>query len=388
MKIHEYQAKQLLRNFGIDIPAGRVTLNADHARRIASRLKNPIMIKAQVHAGGRGKGGGIKRAASPKDAERITLELLGTRLITAQTPKEGLFIQRVLVEEKIEAAKEFYLAITIDSTKACPVILARREGGVDVEESWSDTFLQEVDIGFGPREFQIEKLGLDLGIDEALIPAFISLASNLYRLFVEKDCLLSEINPLILTKDGRFVAADAKIVFDDNALFRHPEIGILRDSTQKAPLEAEAERCGVNYVQCDGDIAVVGNGAGLTMATRDAIEFAGGKAGSFLDLSGGIDADKEGVENAFRIIFSDPFAKGILFNVVAGVFRSEALVSGLTKIIEETGSQIPLVMRIEGRGAQENKKALREAEIDFVGVNNMKKGVIQAMKLRKNKVRT
>lgn len=380
MNIHEYQAKRLFRDFGIVTPRGEIAESPTRARSIAARLKKPVMIKAQVHAGGRGKSGGIRRAVSPREAERAARELLGARLATPQSPPEGMLVQKVLIEETLDILREFYLAIIIDPVCALPIILARQEGGVDVEESVLETFRQEVDINLGIQGAQVKALGLNLGIEERLTSSFVAIVSKLYRFFIESDCLLAEINPLILTKNGMFIAADAKVVFDDNALFRHPELEALRDDSQKILSEAKAEKYGVNYVQCDGDITVVGNGAGLAMATRDALELAKCKAGGFLDLGGG--ADEKNIENAFRVIFSDPSVKGILFNIVAGVFRFDALTLSLIKVVEETGNYPPLVVRFEGLEVEKNIKALKDAGIDFVITRNMRDAVREAAKLK------
>jgi succinyl-CoA synthetase beta subunit len=353
MKLHEYQAKEIMRRYGIPTPKGQVAETPDEAYRIASELEGHVVVKAQVHVGGRGKAGGISVVKSPEEAKEAASRILGMHI-------KGLTVRKVLVEQAVEAEDEYYLGVTIDRSRKAIVIIASSEGGVDIEEVAAKTPEKISKVRSTPKEgfmpWQARALALSAGFDRRCIPQVGAYFSYLFRLFVENDAELAEINPLMLTEDGRVIAADAKITLDDNALFRHPEYAELWEAEGDDPLEQEARRRGLTYVKLNGDIGVIGNGAGLVMATIDAIKAEGGEAANFLDIGGG--ARAEVVQNALELILMDKDVKAILINVFGGITRCDEVAQGLIKAIESVDLDLPVVVRLVGTREKEGRALL------------------------------
>jgi succinyl-CoA synthetase beta subunit len=353
MKLHEYQAKEIMRRYGIPTPKGQVAQTPDEAYRIASELEGHVVVKAQVHVGGRGKAGGISVVKSPEEAKEAASRILGMHI-------KGLTVRKVLVEQAVEAEDEYYLGVTIDRSRKAIVIIASSEGGVDIEEVAAKTPEKISKVWSAPKEgfmpWQARALALSAGFDRRCIPQVGAYFSYLFRLFVENDAELAEINPLMLTEDGRVIAADAKITLDDNALFRHPEYAELWEAEGDDPLEQEARRRGLTYVKLNGDIGVIGNGAGLVMATIDAIKAEGGEAANFLDIGGG--ARAEVVQNALELILMDKDVKAILINVFGGITRCDEVAQGLIKAIESVDLDLPVVVRLVGTREKEGRALL------------------------------
>jgi len=353
MKLHEYQAKEIMRRYGIPTPKGQVAQTPDEAYRIASELEGHVVVKAQVHVGGRGKAGGISVVKSPEEAKEAASRILGMNI-------KGLTVRKVLVEQAVEAEDEYYLGVTIDRSRKAIVIIASSEGGVDIEEVAAKTPEKVSKVRSTPKEgfmpWQARALALSAGFDRRCIPQVGAYFSYLFRLFVENDAELAEINPLMLTEDGRVIAADAKITLDDNALFRHPEYAELWEAESDDPLEQEARRRGLTYVKLNGDIGVIGNGAGLVMATIDAIKAEGGEAANFLDIGGG--ARAEVVQNALELILMDKDVKAILINVFGGITRCDEVAQGLIKAIESVDLDLPVVVRLVGTREKEGRALL------------------------------
>jgi succinyl-CoA synthetase beta subunit len=353
MKLHEYQAKEIMRRYGIPTPKGQVAQTPDEAYRIASELEGHVVVKAQVHVGGRGKAGGISVVKSPEEAKEAASRILGMHI-------KGLTVRKVLVEQAVEAEDEYYLGVTIDRSRKAIVIIASSEGGVDIEEVAAKTPEKISKVRSTPKEgfmpWQARALALSAGFDRRCIPQVGAYFSYLFRLFVENDAELAEINPLMLTEDGRVIAADAKITLDDNALFRHPEYAELWEAEGDDPLEQEARRRGLTYVKLNGDIGVIGNGAGLVMATIDAIKAEGGEAANFLDIGGG--ARAEVVQNALELILMDKDVKAILINVFGGITRCDEVAQGLIKAIESVDLDLPVVVRLVGTREKEGRALL------------------------------
>jgi succinyl-CoA synthetase beta subunit len=353
MKLHEYQAKEIMRRYGIPTPKGQVAQTPDEAYRIASELEGHVVVKAQVHVGGRGKAGGISVVKSPEEAKEAASRILGMNI-------KGLTVRKVLVEQAVEAEDEYYLGVTIDRSRKAIVIIASSEGGVDIEEVAAKTPEKISKVRSTPKEgfmpWQARALALSAGFDRRCIPQVGAYFSYLFRLFVENDAELAEINPLMLTEDGRVIAADAKITLDDNALFRHSEYAELWEAESDDPLEQEARRRGLTYVKLNGDIGVIGNGAGLVMATIDAIKAEGGEAANFLDIGGG--ARAEVVQNALELILMDKDVKAILINVFGGITRCDEVAQGLIKAIESVDLDLPVVVRLVGTREKEGRALL------------------------------
>ena len=353
MKLHEYQAKEIMRRYGIPTPKGQVAQTPDEAYRIASELEGHVVVKAQVHVGGRGKAGGISVVKSPEEAKEAASRILGMNI-------KGLTVRKVLVEQAVEAEDEYYLGVTIDRSRKAIVIIASSEGGVDIEEVAAKTPEKISKVRSTPKEgfmpWQARALALSAGFDRRCIPQVGAYFSYLFRLFVENDAELAEINPLMLTEDGRVIAADAKITLDDNALFRHPEYAELWEAEGDDPLEQEARRRGLTYVKLNGDSGVIGNGAGLVMATIDAIKAEGGEAANFLDIGGG--ARAEVVQNALELILMDKDVKAILINVFGGITRCDEVAQGLIKAIESVDLDLPVVVRLVGTREKEGRALL------------------------------
>lgn len=386
MKIHEFQAKEIFKSYGISVPQGGVAHTPKEAKEIALKMgKIPIMVKAQIHAGGRGKGGGIKMATSPEEAEKIAEELLGKILITPQTGPSGRLVRKILVEESMEIQEELYLGITIDRSKACPVIMAARGGGVEIEkiavESPEKIVKEWIQPIIGLKNFQINKIGYGLGLEPAPLAKMRNIVFGLYQTFYEKDCLLAEINPLVLTKTEEWVALDAKINFDDNALYRHKEILQMRDLNEEDPLEVEASKFNLNYIKLNGNVGCLVNGAGLAMATMDLIKLVGAEPANFLDVGGG--ATVEMVKNGFKILLSDIDVEVIFINIFGGILRCDTLARGVTEAVQEKKVKVPIIIRLEGTNVEEGRGILLNAGFNFILVRDMMEGaekVAEALK--------
>ena len=368
MNIHEYQAKELFRKFDIPIPRGRVTFDVDEAKEIAEELAVlPVVVKAQIHAGGRGKGGGVKLADSAEEAAKVAGEILGMTLVTHQTGPEGKIVGKVLVEEGLAIEKELYLGVVPDRATASLVFMASEAGGMDIEEVAASTpekiIKQQVRPGEGLQPFQARVLAYGLNLEPEVVKQFIPLVSKLYNLFMKYDCSLVEINPLVITKDKKLIALDAKINFDDNSLYRQKEIFEYRDLSEEDTLEVEASKYHLNYIKLDGNIGNMVNGAGLAMATMDIIKLAGAEPANFLDVGGG--ASAEMVENGFRIILSDKNVKGVLINIFGGILRCDILARGVVEAANKVGIQVPVVIRMEGTNVKEGRRILDESGLDL-----------------------
>ena len=383
MKIHEYQAKKILSDFGVSIPQGEVAETPAQARVISSRLGREVVIKAQIHAGGRGKGGGIKVAHSPDEAEHASSFILGMQLVTHQTSPQGVKVRRVLVEEALQARKELYLGVIIDRSTARPVIMASESGGMEIEEVAARTperiLRVQIEPGLGVLPFQARRIAFGLGLPVDVINRAVSLVTSLYRAFEAKDCSLAEINPLILGEEGRLLALDAKMVFDDNALFRHPEIKELRDVDEDDPLEAEALKYSINYIKLDGNIGCMVNGAGLAMATMDIIKLYGGEPANFLDVGGGASAEQ--VENAFRILLSDRHVRAVLINIFGGIMRCDVVAQGVIEAARKLMIKVPVVVRLEGTNVEQGRSLLKGSGLNFTVASGMKDAAEKVVKL-------
>jgi succinyl-CoA synthetase beta subunit len=369
MKIHEYQAKQIMSDFGVPIPKGRVVSTPQEARQVAQELGVPVVVKAQIHAGGRGKGGGIKLADTPAQAEEAAKQIIGMRLVTHQTGPEGRIVKKVLVEEQVQTERELYLGIVVDSGSARPVVMASEAGGVDIEqvaakspEKIHKAFVDPA-VGFQPYEGRQLAFATNLGGD--LLRPAVGLMSGLYKAFAAKDSSLAEINPLVVTSDGRLLALDAKMNFDDNALFRHPEIAELRDIDEEDPLEVQAQELGINnYVKLTGNIGCVVNGAGLAMSTMDAIKLAGGEPANFLDI--GTVNDVARVVNSFKILTVDPDVKAILINIFGGMARVDVIAQGVVDAHKQMDIKVPVVVRLAGTNVEDGERILSEANLPLI----------------------
>jgi succinyl-CoA synthetase beta subunit len=369
VKVHEYQAKEVISRYGVPVPRGRVAATADEAAAIAAELGLPVAVKAQVHAGGRGKGGGIKLAATPEEARSVAGGIIGMQLVTHQTGPEGRLVRRVLVEEQLKVERELYLGIVIDNSIGFPLVMASDAGGVDIEEVAAKTPERirrlPVDPSIGFQPYQGRQLALALGLRDDLMRAAVQTVSGLYRAFVENDCSLAEINPLVVTADGRLLAADAKLNFDDNALYRHDDIAALRDPDEEDPLEVQAQELGINnYIKLSGNIGCVVNGAGLAMATMDAIKLAGGEPANFLDIGTVNDASR--VVNSFRIIGEDPSVRAVLINIFGGMARVDIIAQGVVDAHKELDVRVPVVVRLAGTNLEEGDRILRESGLPVV----------------------
>jgi succinyl-CoA synthetase beta subunit len=383
VKIHEYQAKALLREFGVAVPRGEWADTPAAARAVAERLGGRVVVKAQVHAGGRGKAGGIKVADDPAAAERAAAAIIGMRLKTPQTPPEGIEVRSVLVEEASTIQHELYLSMTLDRARATHVVMASQAGGMDIEDVAARTpekILREwTHPALGLGEFQARRLAYGLGLSGDQFKQGVALARKLFALYLAKDCSLVEINPLVVTKDGRVLALDAKLNFDDNALFRHPEIADLRDVNEEDPLDVEASKYGLNYIKLDGDVGCMVNGAGLAMATMDIIKLAGGEPANFLDVGGSASAEQ--IENAFRILSSDRRVKVVFINVFGGILRCDRLAEGVIAAVKTLGLRLPVVVRMEGTNVELGRKMLAESGLHLTNADDMGDGARKAVAL-------
>jgi succinyl-CoA synthetase beta subunit len=373
MKIHEYQAKAILARYGVKVPAGEAVFRATDARTVAERLGGGTVVKAQIHAGGRGKGGGVKLAANPGEAERLANQILGMTLVTHQTGPEGRTVSRLLVEQGLPIARELYVGLVIDRAAGRPVIMASQDGGMEIEtvaEKTPDRIFREyVNPATGLIPFQTRKLAFALGLQGDQVAKFGSLVTALYAAFLGTDASLVEINPLVVTKDGDLLALDAKMTFDDSALSRHPDLKELRDLEEEDPLEIEASKYSLNYIRLDGTIGCMVNGAGLAMATMDIIKLAGGEPANFLDVGGG--ANREQIRNAFKILMSDRNVEAVLINIFGGILRCDVLAEGVIAAVKELGVRVPIVIRMEGTNVEEGKRLLNGSGLDFTTANSM-----------------
>jgi succinyl-CoA synthetase beta subunit len=375
MKIYEYQAKELFLKYGIAVPRGVVVRSPDEARSGAGELgAMPVVIKAQVHAGGRGKAGGIKVVNELEQVAGVAVELLGKRLVTAQTGAEGRPVHALLVEESLDIDHEFYVGLTVDRARACVTLLASGEGGIEIEkvarEIPEKVAKETIDPGVGLRPFQASRLSYTLGLEGQLSKLMMTIIMGLYRLFTEKDCSNVEVNPLVLTRDGRLIALDAKINFDDNAIFRHPDIATLRDPSQEDPLEVEAQRYSLNYIKLRGNVGCMVNGAGLAMATMDLIKLIGAEPANFLDVGGG--ATSKMIKQGLRILLSDEDVKVVFINIFGGILRCDTLAKGVTEAAQELDVRLPVVIRLEGTNVEAGRKILAASGLNFSSAGSMK----------------
>ncbi|MDY0375109.1 MAG: ADP-forming succinate--CoA ligase subunit beta [Desulfobacterium sp.] len=375
MKIHEYQAKALFRTFGVPVPDGGVAFSVQEAVDVAKGLGGyPVVVKAQIHAGGRGKGGGVKLAASEVEAEQYAGEILGMTLVTHQTGPQGRVVKRLLVEAGQKIAKEFYLSILVDRATAGIMIMASQEGGMDIEEVAARTPEKIIKVRINPlvgiQGYHLRQVGFELGLPKAALKEFSTLLKNLYTLFVKNDCSLLEINPLILTEDDRVMAIDAKLDIDSNALFRHKDLLELRDLDEEDPLEVEASKFNLNYINLDGNVGNIVNGAGLAMATMDIIKNAGAEPANFMDVGGG--ATAEMVENALSIILRDKKVKAVLINIFGGILRCDVFAEGIVSAAKKSGITIPVVVRMEGTNVERGKEILAESGLNLINAMNLK----------------
>jgi len=386
LKIHEYQAKALLAQYGIPIPRGKVASAATEAKEIAAEIGGRVVIKAQVYAGGRGKVGGIKIVNNSAEAEKAASQMIGTRLVTHQTEPEGVPVGKVLVEEGSDVARELYLSILVDGTSHLPVMMASEAGGMEIEEVAQSAperiFRSYIDPAIGFQPFQGRKLAYGMNLDGGQIGEATRLMTNLYKLFVDKDCSLAEINPLVVTADGKLLALDAKLNFDDNALFRHRDIQELQDKEQEEPLEMQARDWGINnYVKMDGDIGCMVNGAGLAMAVNDLIQYCGGRAANFLDI--GTLNNTERVVNSFKMFVADDRTKAVLVNMFGGMARVDVIAKGIVEAYQQMNIPFPVVIRLAGTNLEEGQRILAESGISFIRAKDFYDGackVVQAAK--------
>ena len=375
MKIHEYQAKELFNKYSIPVPKGGVAFSTDEALKVAENLGGyPVVVKAQIHAGGRGKGGGVKLAASASDVGTLADEIIGMTLVTHQTGPEGKEVKKVLVEQGLNIEKELYLSIIPDRATAKIVIMASEAGGMDIEEVAEETPEKIIKVFIDPltgiQAYHCREAAFGLNLPAASMKQFVGMLRNLYRLFVDYDCSLLEINPLVLTAEESVIALDAKINFDSNALFRHKDILEYRDLDEEDPLEIEASKYNLSYINLDGNVGNMVNGAGLAMATMDIIKLAGAEPANFLDVGGG--ASAEMVENGFRIILSDPNVKGILINIFGGILRCDVLAEGVVEAASKTGVEVPVVVRMEGTNVEKGREILAQSGLNLITAIDLK----------------
>lgn len=383
MKIHEYQAKAILARYGVPVPRGNPAFTVDEAEAVARELGGSVVVKAQIHAGGRGKGGGVKVAKNADEAREIAAKILGMTLVTHQTRPEGRIVQRLLIEETLPIERELYLGIVLDRAQGKPVFMASAAGGMEIEEVAAKTpelILKEaIEPGLGLTPFRARKLAFGMGVPPAAINGAVQAMIALARAYADTDASLAEINPFILTKDNKVYALDAKINFDDNALYRHKDLIELRDVNEEDPLEVEASKFGLNYIKLDGNVGCMVNGAGLAMATMDIIKYAGGSPANFLDVGGGANAEQ--VKNAFRILTSDPHVKAVLINIFGGILRCDTLAKGVVGAARDLNLTVPIVVRMEGTNVELGRQILKDSGLNFTVANDMKDAAEKVVRL-------
>jgi succinyl-CoA synthetase beta subunit len=374
MKIHEYQAKDLLKKFNVPVPQGNVATTSRETRQVAEELaEGPFVVKAQIHAGGRGKGGGIKVATTLDEVEKVADQILGMTLVTPQTGPEGKLVNKVLVEQAQDIAQELYLGLVVDRASGRPVIMMSAEGGMEIEEVAARTpeaiFKEAVNPAAGFFPYQARNLAFGIGLNPALIRPATSFIENLYRMFTSLDCSLAEINPLVVTKGGAMLALDAKLNLDDNAMFRHHDLAAMEDPDEMDPLEHEARKHHLNYIRLTGNVGAMVNGAGLAMATMDLIKAAGAEPANFLDVGGG--ASAEMVANGFRIILGDPNVKGVLINIFGGILRCDVLANGVVEAVKQVQVKVPIIVRLEGTNVELGREILDKSGLTFTVATDM-----------------
>jgi succinyl-CoA synthetase beta subunit len=384
MKIHEYQAKEIFRRFGVPTPRGEMVTSPDQARAVAERLGTKVVVvKAQIHAGGRGKAGGVKLAKSPAEAGELAKAMLGMKLVTPQTGPGGRIVRRLLIEEGLDIKRELYLSILVDRAVAAPVVMASAAGGVEIEEvahKTPEAILREtITPAAGLQPYQARKLAFGLGLSGDAANAAAPFLQALYRAFLETDASLAEINPLVVTGEGKLIALDAKMTFDDNALYRHKEILELRDLNEEDPLEVEASNYKLNYIKLDGNVGCMVNGAGLAMGTMDIIKLAGSSPANFLDVGGGASAEQ--VKNAFKILVSDANVKAVFINIFGGILRCDVLATGVVAAAKELQLKVPIVVRMEGTNVKQGQEILRQSGLGFTIAEGMKDGAEKVVAL-------
>jgi succinyl-CoA synthetase beta subunit len=384
MKIHEYQSKELFKKYNIPIPEGGVAFSSDEAVTVAEKLDGyPVVVKAQIHAGGRGKGGGVKIAKSVEEVEKVAQEIIGMNLVTHQTGPEGRVVKKVLVEQGLNIGKELYLSIIPDRASAKIVTMASEAGGMDIEEVAAKTPQKIIKLLINPllgiQAYHCRQVAFGLNLSAQLMKPFVAMLKSLYQLFVDYDCSLVEINPLVITAEETVIALDAKINFDDNALFRHKDVLEYRDLDEENPLEIEASKFNLNYINLDGNVGNMVNGAGLAMATMDLIKLAGAEPANFLDVGGG--ANAEMVENGFRIILGDENVKAILINIFGGILRCDVLAEGVVKAAQKTGIAVPVVVRMEGTNVEEGRRILSDSGLNLVTATDLKDAAAKVAEL-------
>jgi succinyl-CoA synthetase beta subunit len=384
MKIHEYQAKQILQQYSVPVPEGQVATTPEEAEEIARQLGGTVVVKAQIHAGGRGKGGGVKLAKSPEEAKQMASEILGMQLVTHQTGPEGQKVKQVLVEEGTDIARELYLGAVLDRSTSRVTLMASQAGGMDIEEVAAKTprkiIREAVDPGVGLQPFQARRLALSLGLHGDQLKFGTKFILGLYDAYISTDCSLAEINPMVVTRDGDLLALDAKMNFDDNALFRHQDILGLRDTDEEEELEVEASKYDLNYIKLDGEVACMVNGAGLAMATMDIVKYAGASPANFLDVGGGTNVER--VRNAFHILLSDKDVKAVFINIFGGIVRCDRVAQGVVEALQTIELKVPVVVRLQGTNAEEGSKILEESGIKFRVARDLKEAaeaVVQAV---------
>jgi len=384
MNIHEYQGKELFKKYGVAIPRGKVASTPEEAETIARNLGVGVVVKAQIHAGGRGKGGGVKLAKDPAQAKKAASEILGMTLVTHQTGPEGRLVKKVLIEEASDIANELYLSVVLDRSFGQPTVMASTEGGMDIEEVAAKTPEKltkiQIDPVLGVWPSTARRVACGLGLEGEQVKEGTKLIANLYKFYDEMDCSLVEINPLVQTRDGRVFALDAKVNFDDNALFRHKDVAEMRDLDEEDPLEVEASRFDLNYIKLDGEVACMVNGAGLAMATMDIIKLAGSSPANFLDVGGG--ANQEMVENAFRILMDDDDVKAVFINIFGGILRCDVLAEGVVEAVKTVNVDVPIIIRMEGTNVEKGREILESSGLDFTvgkGMNDSAEMVVAAL---------
>jgi succinyl-CoA synthetase beta subunit len=384
MKIHEYQAKAILARYGVTTPRGEVAFTKEEAREAAQRLKTPVVVvKAQIHAGGRGKAGGVKLARSADEAAELASNILGMTLVTPQTGPQGRVVRRLLIEEGLDIKRELYLGLLIDRETGRPVFMASAAGGMEIEEVAKDNpnaiLREHIHPAVGLQPYQARKIAFGLGLSAELAGVATPFLQALYRAFIDTDASMLEINPCVVTGDGKLMALDAKMTFDDNGLFRHKDLRELRDLDEEDPLEVEASKYGLNYIKLDGSVACMVNGAGLAMATMDIIKYAGGSPANFLDVGGGASAEQ--VKNAFRILLSDPEVRAVFINIFGGILRCDVLATGVVAAAKDLHVSIPVVVRMEGTNVERGQQILRESGLNFTIADGMKDGAQKVVAL-------